>query len=110
MINWVGVPLSLGQWYTVTIHGSNIYFRKEALEKRKCLRRFSNIELTAASPLSPAMAEFHVQPRSVRAEEAGMGRFQCQIHGLPEPAISWEKDGRSVDTKDERYSKVGFLC
>uniref|UniRef100_A0AAZ3Q1R8 Ig-like domain-containing protein n=1 Tax=Oncorhynchus tshawytscha TaxID=74940 RepID=A0AAZ3Q1R8_ONCTS len=50
------------------------------------------------------MAEFHVQPRSVRAEEAGVGRFQCQIHGLPEPAISWEKDGRSVDTKDERYT------
>ncbi|KAG7468010.1 hypothetical protein MATL_G00138260 [Megalops atlanticus] len=51
-----------------------------------------------------AMAEFHVQPQSVRAEEAGVCRFQCQIHGLPEPVISWEKDGRPVDTEDERYT------
>ncbi|XP_046898476.1 immunoglobulin superfamily DCC subclass member 3 [Hypomesus transpacificus] len=50
------------------------------------------------------MADFHVQPLSVHAEEVGMARFQCQIHGLPEPVISWEKDGLSVDTSDERYT------
>ncbi|KAL4642041.1 immunoglobulin superfamily DCC subclass member 3-like [Arapaima gigas] len=50
------------------------------------------------------MAEFHVQPQSVHAEEAGLGRFQCQIHGLPEPIISWEKDGQPVDTADNRYT------
>eukprot|EP00064_Thunnus_orientalis_P014888 superscaffoldBa00002663_g14935 len=50
------------------------------------------------------MADFHVQPESVHAEESGIARFQCQIHGLPEPVISWEKDGRPVDTKDERYT------
>ncbi|XP_047437573.1 immunoglobulin superfamily DCC subclass member 3 [Mugil cephalus] len=50
------------------------------------------------------MADFHVQPESVHAEEAGVARFQCQIHGLPEPVISWEKDSRPVDTKDERYT------
>ncbi|KAJ8407747.1 hypothetical protein AAFF_G00267910, partial [Aldrovandia affinis] len=50
------------------------------------------------------MAEFHVQPQSVRAEEAGVCRVQCQIHGLPEPVISWEKDAREVDTEDERYT------
>ncbi|KAG5263801.1 hypothetical protein AALO_G00268760 [Alosa alosa] len=33
-----------------------------------------------------------------------VGRFQCQIHGLPEPVISWEKDGRPVDTSDQRYT------
>ncbi|XP_026793262.3 immunoglobulin superfamily DCC subclass member 3 [Pangasianodon hypophthalmus] len=50
------------------------------------------------------MADFHVHPRSVRADLAGVARFQCQIHGLPEPVISWEKDGRAVDTSDERYT------
>ncbi|KAF7664415.1 hypothetical protein LDENG_00177880 [Lucifuga dentata] len=50
------------------------------------------------------MADFHVQPESVHAEESGVARFQCQIHGLPEPVISWEKDGQPVDTKDERYT------
>ncbi|XP_008308322.2 immunoglobulin superfamily DCC subclass member 3 isoform X2 [Cynoglossus semilaevis] len=50
------------------------------------------------------MADFHVQPESVHAEEHGVARFQCQIHGLPEPVISWEKDRLPVDTKDERYT------
>ncbi|XP_041647836.1 immunoglobulin superfamily DCC subclass member 3 [Cheilinus undulatus] len=50
------------------------------------------------------MADFHVQPESVHAEESGVARFQCQIHGLPEPIISWEKDKQPVDTKDERYT------
>ncbi|KAL7831185.1 hypothetical protein SRHO_G00306880 [Serrasalmus rhombeus] len=50
------------------------------------------------------MADFHVHPHSVRTDLAGVARFQCQIHGLPEPVISWEKDGRPVDTSDERYT------
>uniref|UniRef100_A0A3B4C5D7 Immunoglobulin superfamily DCC subclass member 3 n=1 Tax=Pygocentrus nattereri TaxID=42514 RepID=A0A3B4C5D7_PYGNA len=50
------------------------------------------------------MADFHVHPHSVRTDLAGVARFQCQIHGLPEPVISWEKDGRSVDTSDDRYT------
>ncbi|XP_061886989.1 immunoglobulin superfamily DCC subclass member 3 isoform X2 [Entelurus aequoreus] len=54
--------------------------------------------------LAIAMADFHVQPEAVHVEESGVARFQCQIHGLPEPVISWEKDGRPVDTKDKRYT------
>ncbi|XP_077450993.1 immunoglobulin superfamily DCC subclass member 3 isoform X1 [Stigmatopora argus] len=50
------------------------------------------------------MANFHVQPEPVHAEESGVARFQCQIRGLPEPVISWEKDGRAVDTKNKRYT------
>lgn len=59
------------------------------------------------------MAEFHVQPQPVRAEEAGVARFQCQVHGLPEPLISWEKDGRPVDTQDGRYDPppmISHVC
>lgn len=51
------------------------------------------------------MADFHVQPESVHAEESGVARFQCQIHGLPEPVISWEKDSRPVDTSNERLAQ-----
>lgn len=59
--------------------------------------------MTDSPPLPPtAMANFHVQPESVHAEESGAARFQCQIHGLPEPVISWEKDSLPVDTSDER--------
>uniref|UniRef100_A0A3Q4HN52 Immunoglobulin superfamily, DCC subclass, member 3 n=1 Tax=Neolamprologus brichardi TaxID=32507 RepID=A0A3Q4HN52_NEOBR len=52
-----------------------------------------------------SMADFHVQPESVHAEESGVARFQCQIHGLPEPVISWEKDSRPVDTSNERLDQ-----
>lgn len=51
------------------------------------------------------MADFHVQPEPVHAEESGVARFQCQIHGLPEPVISWEKDSRPVDTSNERLDQ-----
>ncbi|XP_068596099.1 immunoglobulin superfamily DCC subclass member 3 [Brachionichthys hirsutus] len=54
--------------------------------------------------LAATMADFHVQPESVHVEESGVARFQCQIHGLPEPVISWEKDSRPVDTKNERFT------
>lgn len=59
-----------------------------------------------SSSSSTAMADFHVQPESVHAEESGVARFQCQIHGLPEPVISWEKDSRPVDTKDKRLDQT----
>ncbi|CAF99689.1 unnamed protein product, partial [Tetraodon nigroviridis] len=61
-------------------------------------------EGTSARAHGGPMASFHVQPESVHAEESGVARFQCQIHGLPEPVISWEKDSRPVDTSDERYT------
>ncbi|KAK6476926.1 immunoglobulin superfamily DCC subclass member 3-like [Huso huso] len=50
------------------------------------------------------MAEFHVHPQSVQVEEGGVSRFQCHIHGLPEPLVSWEKNGVPVDTDNERYT------
>ncbi|MGH0169589.1 UNVERIFIED_CONTAM: hypothetical protein FKN15_057152 [Acipenser sinensis] len=50
------------------------------------------------------MADFHVHPQSVQVEEGGVSRFQCHIHGLPEPLVSWEKNGVPVDTDNERYT------
>lgn len=71
-----------------------------------------NLPVKLRSDLTPplphlvlaAMADFHVQPESVHVEESGVARFQCQIHGLPEPHISWEKDGVPVDTQDQRFT------
>ncbi|KAK3527890.1 hypothetical protein QTP86_010595 [Hemibagrus guttatus] len=56
------------------------------------------------------MAEFHVHPALSASRSAGVARFQCQIHGLPEPAISWEKDDRAVDTSDDRYTLLPQVC
>ena len=32
-----------------------------------------------------------------------MFRFQCQIHVLPKPLITWEKNKFPNDTDEERY-------
>nr|XP_024003295.1 immunoglobulin superfamily DCC subclass member 3 [Salvelinus alpinus] len=93
--------LLIGRFQRTKSHGSTDEGDYECVGQNS----FGLVVSRRARVQAATMAEFHVQPRSVRAEEAGVGRFQCQIHGLPEPAISWEKDGRSVDTKDERYSK-----
>lgn len=72
------------------------------LTRMLCWLGLYDLIKTFASPPVTAMSDFHVQPESVHAEESGVARFQCQIHGLPEPVISWEKDGRPVDTIDKR--------
>lgn len=54
------------------------------------------------SSVSPAMSDFHVHPQATMGEEGGVARFQCQIHGLPKPLITWEKNRVPIDTDDER--------
>uniref|UniRef100_A0A8B9TEU8 Immunoglobulin superfamily DCC subclass member 3 n=1 Tax=Anas platyrhynchos TaxID=8839 RepID=A0A8B9TEU8_ANAPL len=50
------------------------------------------------------MSDFHVQPQNAVVEEGGVARFQCQIHGLPEPVILWHKNRMPVNTDNERYT------
>ncbi|OXB68976.1 hypothetical protein ASZ78_003445 [Callipepla squamata] len=42
--------------------------------------------------------------RTMVVEEGGVARFQCQIHGLPEPVILWQKNRVPVNTDNERYT------
>ncbi|XP_045251541.2 immunoglobulin superfamily DCC subclass member 3 isoform X3 [Macaca fascicularis] len=56
------------------------------------------------SPSDEAMSDFHVHPQATVGEEGGVARFQCQIHGLPEPLITWEKNRVPIDTDNERYT------
>ncbi|EOA97069.1 Putative neuronal cell adhesion molecule, partial [Anas platyrhynchos] len=50
------------------------------------------------------MSDFHVHPQNAVVEEGGVARFQCQIHGLPEPVILWHKNRMPVNTDNERYT------
>lgn len=50
----------------------------------------------------PAMSDFHIHPQNAVVEEGGVARFQCQIHGLPEPVILWQKNRMPVNTDNER--------
>lgn len=48
------------------------------------------------------MSDFHIHPQNAVVEEGGVARFQCQIHGLPEPVILWHKNSMPVNTDNER--------
>lgn len=50
------------------------------------------------------LSPFHVQPQSMVVEEGGVARFQCQIHGLPEPLIIWLKNRRPLEAGDDRFT------
>lgn len=63
----------------------------------------SSVHLPHTRPYSlPAMSDFHVHPQATVGEEGGVARFQCQIHGLPKPLITWEKNRVPINTDDER--------
>ncbi|XP_035507925.1 immunoglobulin superfamily DCC subclass member 3 [Morone saxatilis] len=109
-----GLLLTQDQHHTTFINGSLLigHFQKTKSDGSsdegdyECVAQnsFGLVVSRKARIQAATMADFHVQPESVHAEESGVARFQCQIHGLPEPVISWEKDNRPVDTKDERYT------
>uniref|UniRef100_A0A3Q3E8A6 Immunoglobulin superfamily DCC subclass member 3 n=1 Tax=Labrus bergylta TaxID=56723 RepID=A0A3Q3E8A6_9LABR len=109
-----GLLLTQDQHHTTFINGSLLigHFQKTKSDGSsdegdyECVAQnsFGLVVSRKARIQAATMADFHVQPESVHAEESGVARFQCQIHGLPEPVISWEKDSQPVDTKDERYT------
>ncbi|KAM7424236.1 hypothetical protein PAMA_000533 [Pampus argenteus] len=109
-----GLLLTQDHHHTTFINGSLLiaYFLKTKSDGSsdegdyECVAQnsFGLVVSRKARVQAATMSDFHVQPESVHAEESGMARFQCQIHGLPEPVISWEKDSRPVDTKNERYT------
>ncbi|XP_033972933.1 immunoglobulin superfamily DCC subclass member 3 [Trematomus bernacchii] len=115
-IQWrhYGLLLTQDQHHTTFINGSLLiaHFQKTKSDRSsdegdyECVAEnyFGLVVSRKARIQAATMADFHEQPESVHAEEAGVARFQCQIHGLPEPLISWDKDSRPVDTKDKRYT------
>ncbi|XP_035986670.1 immunoglobulin superfamily DCC subclass member 3 [Fundulus heteroclitus] len=109
-----GLLLTQDRHHTTFINGSLMiaHFQKTKSDGSsdegdyECMAQnsFGRVVSRKARIQAATMADFHVQPESVHAEESGVARFQCQIRGLPEPVISWEKDSRPVDTADERYT------
>ncbi|KAL6092640.1 hypothetical protein STEG23_006442, partial [Scotinomys teguina] len=66
--------------------------------------RFGLLVSRKARIQAATMSDFHVHPQAIIGEEGGVARFQCQIHGLPKPLITWEKNRVPIDTDDERYT------
>ncbi|KAL1781321.1 immunoglobulin superfamily DCC subclass member 3 [Sigmodon hispidus] len=66
--------------------------------------RFGLLVSRKARIQAATMSDFHVHPQATMGEEGGVARFQCQIHGLPKPLITWEKNRVPIDTENERYT------
>ncbi|KAH0620093.1 hypothetical protein JD844_014681 [Phrynosoma platyrhinos] len=52
------------------------------------------------------MSDFHIHPQSAVVEEGGVARFQCQIHGLPEPVILWQKNHLPINTDNDSIHTI----
>ncbi|XP_073424965.1 immunoglobulin superfamily DCC subclass member 3 [Dendrobates tinctorius] len=66
--------------------------------------RFGTVVSRKARVQAAAISDFHIFPRDATLEVGGVARFQCQIHGLPEPEIVWERSGEIIDTENPRYT------
>ncbi|XP_078539592.1 immunoglobulin superfamily DCC subclass member 3 [Lissotriton helveticus] len=66
--------------------------------------RFGSVVSRRAKVQAATMLDFHVLPQNTVVEEGGVARFQCQIHGLPEPVITWERNQVPIDTDNARYT------
>ncbi|XP_040928775.1 immunoglobulin superfamily DCC subclass member 3 [Betta splendens] len=51
-----------------------------------------------------SLPKFHTHPMSMSVDEGSVARFQCQINGIPEANITWERDRTALNTTDNRYT------
>uniref|UniRef100_A0A8C5MFW8 Immunoglobulin superfamily DCC subclass member 3 n=1 Tax=Leptobrachium leishanense TaxID=445787 RepID=A0A8C5MFW8_9ANUR len=98
-------PLSNGSLYLTFFHPPTDDKSSDEGEY-DCIaqNRFGSVVSRKARVQAAEISEFHIFPRDVSGEEGGVYRFQCQIYGLPEPDIIWERDGEIIDTQDPRYT------
>ncbi|KAM6900043.1 immunoglobulin superfamily DCC subclass member 3-like [Xenentodon cancila] len=66
--------------------------------------RYGLLVSRKARVLLASLPKFHTHPESMSVDEGGVARFQCQINGVPEANITWEKDRVPLNTVDSRYT------
>lgn len=54
-------------------------------------------------PPPPALPKFLSHPDSMAVDEGGVARLTCQVNGIPEANITWQRDRRPLSTEDPRY-------
>uniref|UniRef100_UPI0037E96B59 immunoglobulin superfamily DCC subclass member 3 n=1 Tax=Semicossyphus pulcher TaxID=241346 RepID=UPI0037E96B59 len=66
--------------------------------------RYGMLVSRKAKVLLASLPKFHTHPGSMSVDEGGVARFQCQINGVPEANITWERDRVPLNTSDNRYT------
>ncbi|KAM9776458.1 immunoglobulin superfamily DCC subclass member 3 isoform 2-T2 [Syngnathus typhle] len=109
-----GLPLSANSRLRVLPNGTllidNFQKRKEGSDadtgEYDCAaqNRYGMLVSRKAKVLLASLPKFHTHPMSMAVDEGGVARFQCQISGIPEANITWEKDRVPLSTTDNRYT------
>ncbi|XP_061616823.1 immunoglobulin superfamily DCC subclass member 3 isoform X2 [Phyllopteryx taeniolatus] len=66
--------------------------------------RYGMLVSRKAKVLLASLPKFHTHPMTMAVDEGGVARFQCQINGIPEANITWEKDRVPLSTSNNRYT------
>ncbi|XP_039604015.1 immunoglobulin superfamily DCC subclass member 3 [Polypterus senegalus] len=109
-----GVPLVTGQRFSVLANGSllieNFHKRRDSNEtdagEYDCAaeNRFGMLISRKARVQLASLPKFYTHPESMTVDEGGVARFQCQVNGIPEAVITWERNRTALDTIDQRYT------
>ncbi|KAL4597516.1 immunoglobulin superfamily DCC subclass member 3-like [Arapaima gigas] len=109
-----GMPVLVGQRVTVLANGTllirSFQKRGESVEtdagEYDCAaqNRFGLLVSRKARVQIASLPKFHTHPESMAVDEGGVARFQCQVNGIPEADITWEKNRTMVNTQDTRFT------
>ncbi|XP_029104349.1 immunoglobulin superfamily DCC subclass member 3-like, partial [Scleropages formosus] len=109
-----GVPVPVGQRARVLANGTllirSFQKRGESMEadagEYDCAaqNRFGLLVSRKARVQIASLPKFHTHPESMSVDEGGVARFQCEVNGIPEANITWEKNRTTLNTQDTRYT------
>ncbi|XP_029918852.1 immunoglobulin superfamily DCC subclass member 3 [Myripristis murdjan] len=116
MVRWRrnGVPVPTSQRVQVLANGTLLI---QSFQKRRdgndpdvgeydcaAQNRYGMLVSRKAKVQLASLPKFHTHPESMWVDEGGVARFQCQINGIPEANITWERDRTALSTSNSRYT------
>ncbi|KAM6958731.1 immunoglobulin superfamily DCC subclass member 3-like [Aplochiton taeniatus] len=118
MVTWRrnGVPVPTDHWVQVLANGTLLI---QSFQKRRdaigngtdvgeydcaAQNRFGMLVSRKAKVQLASLPKFHTHPNSMSVDEGGVARFQCQVYGVPEATISWERNRTPLSISDNRYT------
>ncbi|KAM9782584.1 LOW QUALITY PROTEIN: immunoglobulin superfamily DCC subclass member 3-like [Neosynchiropus ocellatus] len=109
-----GVPVPTGVRATVLANGTllirNFSKRRDSNEtdagEYDCAaqNRYGMLISRKARVQLASLPKFLSHPQSVAVDEGGVARLTCQVNGIPEASITWQRDRSLLSTDDPRYT------
>ncbi|KAM4600947.1 immunoglobulin superfamily DCC subclass member 3 [Polymixia lowei] len=109
-----GIPVLIGSKASVLANGTllinNFSKRRESNEtdagEYNCAaeNHYGMLISRKARVQLASLPKFHTHPESMAVDEGGVARFTCQVNGIPEANITWERNHTTLNTDDTRYT------